>query len=234
MKFAHHINTRDINNSDLGLDKEFDPNEHDKQMDSIFNEDYYNPQEKIKKPKFDSEIDISDLISEPEEEPKKKTFKSIKKKGTMEEIASQAQESNAVPKEEIDRYLDEYYHLDFEDIVGDVPVRFKYRQIEANDYSLGVEEILEADDKDLNEVIGLKKLYGFRSEEQKARDEERWKKTKKKKLWEFRGILKGKKTASEEVVESHGKDEGKKRKAKIDSSRLDSYAAGGSKKKAKK
>lgn len=119
---------------------------------------------------------------------------------------------------EIEKYMEEYYRLDFEDMVGDLPVRFKYKKIEANDYNLKPQEILEADDADLNNVISLKKLGPFRSEQQRIHDDYKWKKTKKRKLWEFRSKLKGK------PVEIP-KQEIKKQNSFLPENRLSSYSS---------
>lgn len=52
-------------------------------------------------------------------------------------------------KEYLDTLLDEYYNLDFEDVIGggSVKTRFKYRKVAAADYGLTEDEILLLDDK---------------------------------------------------------------------------------------
>ncbi|CUV07979.1 unnamed protein product [Cryptosporidium hominis] len=66
--------------------------------------------------------------------------------------------------EKINSLLDEYYSLHFEDVLdnGKMPVRFKYTNVEKNDYGLSVEDILSMDDKALNQHISLKKLAPYR------------------------------------------------------------------------
>uniref|UniRef100_A0A0A9ESG8 Kri1-like C-terminal domain-containing protein n=1 Tax=Arundo donax TaxID=35708 RepID=A0A0A9ESG8_ARUDO len=85
--------------------------------------------------------------------------------------------------------MEQYYKLDYEDTIGDLKTRFKYKKVQPNSFGLSIQEILEADDKDLNQYVSMKKLAPYRESE--------WKVTHHKK-------------AGKEVVLGGQKKEGKK------------------------
>ncbi|KAL0928414.1 hypothetical protein M5K25_000295 [Dendrobium thyrsiflorum] len=77
-------------------------------------------------------------------------------------------------KVELEKELDEYYKLDYEGNIGDLKTRFTYRFVPAYSYGLQTEEILIANDKDLNQYVSLKKLAPY--------TENKWKVTYHQKL----------------------------------------------------
>jgi len=86
--------------------------------------------------------------------------------------------------------------LDYEDIIDDTPVRFKYRQTKPVSFGLTTTEILLADEKDLNDFVSLKKLAPYRPEPVVENDLKKY--SKKKRLRQFRKkieLLEGKKSA---------------------------------------
>ncbi|CAG8548208.1 2876_t:CDS:2 [Paraglomus brasilianum] len=90
-------------------------------------------------------------------------------------------------KKKFEEYLDEYYQLDYDDIIGDTPVRFRYCQTNPSNFGLTPEEILLADDQDLNEYVSLKKYAPYRPDHVVEADIRKY--SKKKRLREFRKKL---------------------------------------------
>ena len=65
---------------------------------------------------------------------------------------------------EIQRLMDDYYKLDFEDSIGGLRTRFKYKQVPAQNFGLSAEDVLRLSDKDLNQVVGMKRLAPYRDD----------------------------------------------------------------------
>ncbi|OWR47934.1 KRI1 protein [Danaus plexippus plexippus] len=189
------------------IEGDFDPEEHDRRMKALFDDEYYGDVDEQKPvfPDLDEELEIEnwdkyeheenapdenehdgphcedeDFNMDADYDPKKareslleeltsnmaKKKRNRKKKSKLAELLSE-QKPKFVP--EVDKtysqYMEEYYKMDCEDIIGgDLPTRFKYRQVVPNNYGLTVEEILLADDKELTQWVPLKKIVKYRPE----------------------------------------------------------------------
>ncbi|CAG8438802.1 8730_t:CDS:10 [Ambispora leptoticha] len=154
---------------DVDLEEDFDPEKYDKRMNSVFNEDFYEQEDEDEKPEWDDDIDIDDI-----KDRKKQKFN---EKPRLDDER----------KRKFDEYLDEYYQLDYEDIVAGIPVRFKYAQVKPTSFGLTPAEIFLSDDRDLNEYIPLKKLAPFRPASVVRKDLKKY--SKKKRLQQFRKKL---------------------------------------------
>jgi len=64
-----------------------------------------------------------------------------------------------------DRMEEELYKLDHEDVIGNMPTRFKYKKVEPNNYGLSSIEVLTARDSTLKQFVSLKKMAPYRDEE---------------------------------------------------------------------
>lgn len=186
-------------------------------------------------PDFIMDADYVDTRSNKKKE--KDLFKNKKKSKLVE--ALQRQKPVFDPKEKtFEEYFDEYYKLDFEDIIGDMPVRFKYRQVVPNDYGLTTDEILNAEDKELNEWCSLKRTIRYNTEQEEKTERQKYKKKSrnaKKKEQVFQSIHE-KKQAENTLPNQQGQKKDKvkakmKTKTKLPIHRLNQNSQRGFKKK---
>jgi protein KRI1 len=96
------------------------------------------------------------------------TFAALQKRLKQEE--EEERQNGGGARSDIKRLLEEYHKLDYEDHVGGIPTRFRYKEVQPENYGLSIEEILMMDDKELNQVVGLKKVAApYREEYKKVR-----------------------------------------------------------------
>jgi protein KRI1 len=190
----------------------------DEEMKKRFGDAYYNDGEggsdsdagpskkkKPKKPKFDDDIDIKDLIPDfDDEEAEKPTLSSDDDEDAeaaedSDEAAATSKKSSKKRKQEradaksaarrdrrlIENLVDE--NLELEKALASKaslkPVRFGYRETSPTSFGMTVRDILLADDKQLNEFAGLKKLAAFRDPVKKQKDKKQLSKKARLRKW---------------------------------------------------
>lgn len=83
-----------------------------------------------------------------------------------------------IDDKEIQKLVDEYYDLDFEDVIaGGIKTKYKYMEVEADDFGLDDDDLLYCDDDLLNKYLSVKKIHPYRTEPVKL------------KMGKFKGLL---------------------------------------------
>ncbi|CAL8460534.1 g63 [Coccomyxa elongata] len=135
----------------LGKD-DFDMEEYDRAMAAAFDDSYYEAEdEELPEP---ANEDGSDAAKEPD-------LANIPEIDGFEDVGEPKLEGETA---ELAQMVEEYHKLDAEDYVGGVPTRFRYREVPAATYGLNILEVLAAPEKELNQVVGMKKLAPYRED----------------------------------------------------------------------
>lgn len=224
VKSAAGLRSTDISDEDWArfLDEGWDDAKWDEEMKKRFGDEYYAKQEdeasdedndgsskkkRVKKPKWDDDIDIKDLIPDFDEEEGKvdgqdfdvdqvdehqasdeeaesgSGSKKSKKKALQEK--REKQRDARKERRKIEQLVDK--DLGMEPAFLPKPSKrtgfFRYRESSPVNFGLTSRDILMADDSQLNQFAGLKKLASFRDEEKKKRDKKKMGKKARVRQW---------------------------------------------------
>ena len=198
-------------NTDIGfapedIEEDFDPDKYDKMMKNAFSNDYYDEDADEAKPVFDDDEELGLDVENwdewtpgneeryDDEETYDNTNRDISWDAEQESGSKKGKRrskfAKAVAKEKpvfdpndktFEEYLDEYYNLDYEDMVGDQPCRFKYRSVVPNDFGLTTDDIIKAKEKELNQWVSVKRMSQYRTKEEELIDVRIYRKKSKRK-----------------------------------------------------
>jgi protein KRI1 len=207
------------------LGGDWDDDRWEEEMQKRFGEDYYAEREevdehtetakknKVKKPKWDDDIDIKDILpgfeeeeaalppfrlSDDEDDDDKvieendmdldddgdlATQKPKSKKDRLEERKLQKKTAR-LERRQIEEFVEDRLKPDILlRSSSKTPSRFRYRDTSPTAYGLTPQDILLASDQQLNEYAGLKKLATFRDAEKKRKDKRRLGKKARLRQW---------------------------------------------------
>ncbi|KAF3041513.1 KRRI-Interacting protein 1 [Didymella heteroderae] len=194
------------------LEADWSDDQWDKEMEKRFGESYYNEADaasdsdaggkkskKPKKPKFDDDIDIKDLIPDfKDDDDDERPTLSDDDDDDVDESSTKAKSSKKLKQEKADaksaarrdrRLIENLVseNLKYEEALAakpsKTPARFRYRETSPTTFGLTARDILLADDKALNEFAGLKKLATFREPEKKKKDKKHLSKKARLRQW---------------------------------------------------
>ncbi|GAB7358037.1 hypothetical protein MBLNU230_g0201t1 [Neophaeotheca triangularis] len=212
------------------LDEDWDDARWEAEMKRRFGEDYYAQDEagsdvemggveeggkkhkKMKKPKWDDDLDITDLVPDfqdeepkpnmalssddeadggaPVESPEEEESRPRKKsKKDRERETTEKKRSARKERQKIEQLVDATMPLAHPEVSaaassGKAPVTgFRYRETSPTSFGMNARDILFADDTALNEYAGLKKLAAWRDSEKKKRDKKRFSKKQRLRQW---------------------------------------------------
>ncbi|KAL4815208.1 KRI1-like family C-terminal-domain-containing protein [Aspergillus spinulosporus] len=189
------------------LDAAWDDKNWEEEMQKRFGDNYYAENEagsedegggkkkKPKKPTWDDDIDINDLVPDFENDEKptvelsdvemEDDEESGTKKSKAQEKRDQKREARK-DKLRIEEAVDRNLDLDISLLPGSTKRNdggFRYRETSPQSFGLSALDILMADDAQLNQFAGLKKYATFREEEKKQRDRKRLGKKARLRQW---------------------------------------------------
>ncbi|KAI2618660.1 Krr1-domain-containing protein [Hypomontagnella submonticulosa] len=208
------------------LEDAWEDDKWEEQLKKTFDDEYYAAAEgvsgdeddvdakqskKIKKPKWDDDIDIKDLVPDFEDEERPNITltdndddeqdrenqddddaPSAKRQKTTKERKREKLESQKAVRQErakLEAFVDAKMDIDDPEVLAGSSSeriglsRFSYRDTRPESFGLTTRDILMASDADLNQYAGLKKLAHFRPQDKQAKDRKRLGKKARLRQW---------------------------------------------------
>ena len=197
IKRAAGLKNEDIKPEDWAnfVDEDWDDTQWEAEMQKRFGDDYYQAEDaasgedaeidekskrKVKKPKFEDDIDIKDIIPDfiseedadfsmsDEEADGQKPAKAVRDhKKEKEGRKKDSKKERRIIEQLVDN------RLELDTALRSAPAKgngFRYRDTSPTSFGLSMHDILMADDSQLNQFVGLKKLAAFRDPTKKQKD----------------------------------------------------------------
>jgi len=163
------------------LEGDYDPEKFEKAMEQAYGEDFYQQEDK----EWKTDLDVRQTLKG-DDEGEELVGQDDLNGGMYDNVQDGELNEDAIDDEDYDenaewdgeeydeskeesklekklktKMQEELYKLDYEDIVAGMPTRFKYREVESNDYGLTTQEILFARDTTLKQFVSLKKMAPY-------------------------------------------------------------------------
>lgn len=184
------------------LDDDFDDADWDSKMAQIFDEQYYGNE--MEKPEWGDDDEVMAEFKSQAEDDKDEEAKSAESEAEIEaELAPKKSKKDSLKekksakkqKQSLKEKAQQIVELNSLKLLDEVDeqrgrsnekeeVIFKYRDVSPESFGLTTRDILLADDKQLNNFIGIKKFAPYKPKEQALKDKRKY--TKKKRLQEWR------------------------------------------------
>lgn len=91
---------------------------------------------------FQMDADYDPKVTQKELVDNSKRRKKRKRKSKFVEMLAKERPKFDPMDKNYEKYVDEYYKYDCEDIIDDTPFKFKYRKVIPNNFGLSVEEVI--------------------------------------------------------------------------------------------
>ena len=211
IKRAAGLKSKDIKPEDWTklVDDEWDDAQWEAEMQKRFGDEYYQDQDavsdenreveptdrkrKARKPKFDEDIDIKDIVPDfvSEEEAdfsvtdEEVGVKDVRPAGKKpDKNKEQRKKDSRRERRIVEQLVDDRLELDTALRRKPTKTRgFKYRDTSPTSFGLSAHDILMADDSQLNQFVGLKKLAAFRDAAKKQKDKKHLGKKARLRKW---------------------------------------------------